>query len=215
MIGQVITQTLGLSLLTSGASQQAPKINEVGSEEKDQTDHQTSAAKSPDVVISELGKELSLSIEENEPNWKLVQTMAAQLSSSMDSIFLKAGIDTSKPIRINIHPYTGIPFVGEHPDKGRIQRLLDDTPDLLRKIKNLNSVASYSYQISQSNHGLSSSAKMEQLVSLSNTGEINSNKLQAALDQYERTTQITRISMEYKADVGITLDVIGNNRPKR
>ena len=216
MIGQVISQTLGLSLLNSGASQKAPQIEAVNSEEQGQTHNQTSLPEKADVVISDAAKELSLNLDADEPNWKQVQAMASQLSSNMDIVFLKAGIDTSKPIRINIHPYTGIPFVGEHPDKGRIQSLLDDTPDLLQQIKNVNTVASYSYQISQANHGVSSSATpMSAMMSTPASESVVNTRLQTALEQYEQTTQTTRISMEYKQDVGITLDVLNLSKSRR
>lgn len=76
-----------------------------------------------------------------------IQAQAAQLASHLDSAFLKAGIDTREPVRINIHPLTGIPFVGEHPDKLRIQNLLDDTPDLVDQIRNVSLLASYHYQV--------------------------------------------------------------------
>jgi len=219
MIGQVISQTLGLSLLNSGVSQKAPQIEAVNSEEQGQTHNQAFSTERAEVVISDTGKELSLNLDSDEPNWKQVQAMASQLSSNMDIAFLKAGIDTTMPIRINIHPYTGTPFVGEHPDKGRIQRLLDDTPDILQQIKNVNTVASVSYQISQSNHGVSSSATpMSSYGAQKTTPEASmgsSTRLQSAIEQYEQTTQTTRISMEYKQDLGITLDVISNAKAKR
>lgn len=219
MIGQVISQTLGLSLLNTGASQSSPQVEAVNAEEQGQSHNQAAIPQRPDVSISDLAKELSLNSDSDEPNWKQVQMMASQLASNMDSLFLKAGIDTSKPVRINIHPYTGIPFVGEHPDKGRIQRLLDDTPDLLQQIKNVNTVASYSYQVSQSNHGLSSSATpMSSSTTQSaqpESNKVTSTRLQNALEQYEQTTQITRISMQYEQDVGITLDVLGSNKSSR
>lgn len=220
MIGQVISNTLGLSLLNTGTSRSSSQIEAVNAEEQGQSHNQTTLPDRPDVSISDLAKELSLNPEDGEPNWKQVQMMASQLASNMDTVFLKAGIDTSKPVRINIHPYTGIPFVGEHPDKGRIQRLLDDTPDLLQQIKNVNTVASYSYQVSQSNHGLSSSATpMSSAPTQNNTptesNQVSNTLLQTALEQYEQTTQTTRISMQYEHDVGITLDVLSSKKPNR
>ena len=219
MIGQVISQTLGLSLLNTGASQSSPQVEAINAEEQGQSHNQTATPQRPDVSISDLAKELSLNSDSNEPNWKQVQIMASQLASNMDNLFLKAGIDTSKPVRINIHPYTGIPFVGEHPDKGRIQRLLDDTPDLLQQIKNVNTVASYSYQVSQSNHGLSSSATPMSSPTTQNaqpeSNKVTSTRLQNALEQYEQTKQTTRISMQYEQDIGITLDVLGSNKSSR
>ena len=219
MIGQVISQNLGLSLLNTGASQSSPQVEAVNSEEQGQSHNQAAIPQRSDVSISDLAKELSLNSDSDEPNWKQVQMMASQLASNMDSLFLKAGIDTSKPVRINIHPYTGIPFVGDHPDKGRIQRLLDETPDLLQQIKSVNTLASYSYQVSQSNHGLSSSATPMSLPTTQSaqpeSNKVTSTRLQNALEQYEQTTQTTRISMQYEQDVGITLDVLGSNKSSR
>lgn len=214
MIGQVISQSVGLSLQSTGGSLRTPEIEEVSSEEKSQSHNQAFYTKRPEVSLSETALELSQSDPGAEPNWKQVQAMAGQLSSSMDTVFLKAGIDTSQPIRINIHPFTGIPFVGEHPDKGRIQRLLDDTPDILQQIKNVNSVASFSYQASQASHGVPSSVGRTQSISQSMTGQISGTRLQSALGLYEQASQATRISMEYKKDVGITLDVINSSSPR-
>lgn len=218
MIGQVIRQTLGLSLLTSGASEKASEIEATNPEQQSQPEKQEVTAEQSEVAISDLAKQLSLNLDDDEPDWKQVQAMASQLSSTMESLFLKAGIDTSAPIRINIHPYTGTPFVGEHPDKGRIQRLLDETPDILQQIKNVNTVASYSYQISQSNHGVSSSATPMATTSAQPTSSehqaITHNKLHSALELYEQTTHTTRISMEYKHDMGISLDVLSPSKAK-
>lgn len=219
MIGQVIRQTLGLSLLTSGASEKASEIEATNPEQQSQPEKQEVTAEQSEVAISDLAKQLSLNLDDDEPDWKQVQAMASQLSSTMESLFLKAGIDTSAPIRINIHPYTGTPFVGEHPDKGRIQRLLDETPDILQQIKNVNTVASYSYQISQSNYGVSSSATPMATISTQHTTPehqaITHNKLHSALEQYEQTIHTTRISMEYKHDMGISLDVLSPSKARR
>jgi len=219
MIGQVIRQTLGLSLGTSGASESASEIEATNPEQQRQPQKQEVTAEQSEVVISDLAKQLSFNLDDDEPDWKQVQTMASQLFSNMESLFLKMGIDTSAPIRINIHPYTGTPFVGEHPDKERIQRLLDETPDILQQIKNVNTVASYSYQISQSNHGVSSSATPMATTSAQPTSSehqaITHNKLHSALELYEQTTHTTRISMEYKHDMGISLDVLSPSKARR
>lgn len=219
MIGQVISQTLGLSLLTSGASPKASDTETVNPDKETQNGRHELQADRPEVVISDAAKELSINFSDDEPNWKQVQMMASHLFSNMDSLFMKAGINTAEPIRINIHPYTGIPFVGEHPDKGRIQRLLDETPEVLQQIKNVNTVASFSYQISQSNHGVSSSATPmanapTQRVNTEHES-LNSTRLQSALEQYEQTTHTTRISMEFKQDIGISLDVLSTSKNRR
>jgi len=208
MIGQVISQTLGLSLSTSAGKHTAPHIESVNSEEQGQSHNQSFLPSKSEVEISDTALELSLHLTEDEPNWKRVQAMASQLSSNMDSNFLKAGIDTSQPIRINIHPFTGIPFVGDHPDKSRIQNLLDNTPSLIEQIKNVNHVASYSYQASQAANGISSSATPMNDAYL-RTSKANPNtRLQSALEQYEQSSQVTRISMQYQQGIGITLDVL-------
>lgn len=207
MIGQVISYTTGLSLFNTGESRQFPQVEEVSSEEKGQSHNQPFITHKAEVNISKPAMELSLRNEAEEPNWEQVQAMASQLSNNMDSMFLKAGIDTSQAIRINIHPFSGIPFVGDHPDKSRIQSLLDNTPSVLEQIKNVNALASYSYRASQAVHGAVSSA-----VGINSQNTEVSAKLQSALQQYEQSSQITRLSMEYQKDIGITLDVMAGGK---
>lgn len=215
MIGQVISQTLGLPAMNLGSFSKSAPVEEVASEENGQPHNQSFSTRSQEVVISDTAQKLNQELSSDQPNWQEVQALAAQLSSSMDSAFLKAGIDTSQPIRINIHPFTGIPFVGEHPDKNRIQALLDGTPELLQQIKNVNTVASYSYRVSMDQHGLSSASSLKAQMAVSDTQEPVSGRLKSALQLYEQTTQTTRLSMEYRQDVGITLDVLSSGTARR
>lgn len=219
MIAQIISQTLGLS--SPGSEASPPPVAEQppvqGRQEQSRSDTESGQVRDK-VRLSETGVELSRKLPEDQPDWQQVRAMAAQLSTNMDSLFLKAGVDTSQPIRINIHPYTGIPFVGEHPDKSRIQNLLDHTPDLLEQIRQVNAVASYSYQASQSQHGLNSNAT----VSLQNNNAATPPNMpsqaslrQSAMELYEENLQTTRLSMAYYPQQGIDLDVISLNQPRR
>ena len=214
MIGQVISQKLGLSLFNSGASTKSQLAKDVSSEEREAKGDGTLAAVEK-VAISTAAIELSQNPIDGQPDWQRVKALAGQLSHTMDTLFLKAGIDTSQPIRINIHPYTGIPFVGEHPDKERIQTLLDETPDLLQQIKNVNTLASYSYQASQFSHGLSSSATALDLSALALFVNDVDNRTQSALEVYEQNSQIARLSIQYQQDVGVTLDAITSKKNRR
>lgn len=181
-------------------------------------------AEETSIQLSEQALQLSQNLSDKKPDWQQVQALASQLSTNLDSLFLKAGIDTSQPIRINIHPYTGMPFVGEHPDKNRIQTLLDDTPNLLQQIKNVNAVASYSYQVSQSMHGVSS------LNATDNSHTFSANPVfkntpgpalqqyqqqQTALGFYEQNTGTTRVAVEYRQDTGVALDIIAPGKNAR
>jgi len=187
MIGQVISQTLGLPMMAQGFAK-TKQVEAVLPEETGQS-HNQSSAKYPEgqVQLSAQAQNLSKSLQDSQPNWQQVQALAAQLSSNMDSLFLKAGIDTSMPIRINIHPFSGIPFVGEHPDKERIQALLNDTPDILSQIKHANSIASYSYQVSQTG---SASTNIMSNPNTTNRGQSPINLLRAKLPNYSGRTGI-------------------------
>lgn len=195
MIGQVLTQKLGLPMMIPGfASQKAtPAIPDSLTHAGDNAEHD--ATLSEQVSLSQKARQLNAQTNEDEPDWQQVQEMAGQLSFSLQRLFLQAGIDTSEPVRINVHPYTGMPFISNHPDKARIQALLNGMPDILDQIRSVNAAASYSYKVSQSHHPASANLP----------GQVN--KVQNALTQYTQNAQTNRIALEYNQDSGISIDV--------
>lgn len=197
MLGQILRNTLELPASMLAATKPESKVNATDPNgQKQQSSEESVKHHYRQVELSSAAKNLNTVADEAGVDWKGVQTLGSRLSTSLDATFAQHGIDTTKPIKININPFTGIPFVGDHPDKGRIAQLLQNKPELMKQVQTLNSVANYSYQSSERESAQPAAPTSPQ-----------ASRVQSALNQYNQNSQNSLVSLQFDKVNGLIINV--------
>lgn len=195
MLGQILKSTIGLP--GNMLAVQKPEPNTTDPKDQKQQDSKDSVKHHySQVEISAAAKNLNNIADDAGVDWQGVETLGSRLSQSLDAVFAQYGIDTSTPININVNPFTGVPFVGEHPDKARIAQLLQNQPELMKQIQTINSVANYSYQSSQRDSTQSAAPTTPQ-----------ASRVQSALNQYAQNSQNSLVSLQFDKVNGLIVSV--------
>jgi len=195
MLGQILKSTIGLP--GNMLAVQKPEPNTTDPKEQQKQDSEGSVKHHyRQVELSSAAKNLNNVADDAGVDWQGVETLGSRLSQSLDAVFTQYGIDTSKPININVNPFTGMPFVGDHPDKVRIAQLLQNKPELMKQIQTINSVANYSYQSTQRDSSQSAAPTTPQ-----------ASRVQSALNQYTQNSQNSLVSLQFDKLNGLIVNV--------
>lgn len=195
MLGHILKSTLGSP--ANMLSVNKPDPNAKDATDKRHQDFEESAKHHyENIDLSVAARNLNNTADEVGVDWKGVTTLAGKLNSNLHSVFTQYGIDTSQPIRINVNPFTGVPVIGDHPDKERIIQLLQNKPEIVKQIHTVNSVANYSYQSSQRETPQPTAPVSPQ-----------ASKVQSALNQYAQNSQTSLVSLQFDKLNGLIVNV--------
>lgn len=82
------------------------------------------------------------------PTISNVQKLSAELSENLGALFTEAGIDTETPVEFEMDNETGqITVKGDREDTEQITRLVNDNPEIKRRIQTVIAISSHTYQI--------------------------------------------------------------------
>lgn len=195
MLGQILKSTLGMPANMLSVSKPDPNARDA-TDKRHQDFEESAKHHYENIDLSAAGKNLKNTEDEIGVDWKGVTTLAGRLNSNLQAVFTQYGIDTSKPIRINVNPFTGVPVVGDHPDKERITSLLQNKPEIVKQIHTINSVANYSHQAAQRENPAPSAPISPQ-----------ASRVQSALNQYAQNSQTSLVSIQFDKLNGLIVNV--------
>lgn len=213
MLGQILRNAYGNFTNTHQLSVKNVDSNQSDSAKHEQQNLPKGFDSSEQVKISSAAQSLNENNDALSSDWKGVKTLSARLRTTLDAIFLASGVDTSTPIKISVDPSSGKLRVGNHPDKARIEALLNDRADVGKQIFSVTSVANYSYQTDKLHAVQDNNAINSTLPNNGIGGAINAQpmaKVNSALRQYKQTAQEDRLNLIYDNTNGIGFEM--NNR---
>ncbi|OPX56663.1 hypothetical protein SAMN02745127_00471 [Oceanospirillum multiglobuliferum] len=213
MIGQILKNAYGNFTGTHQLSVKNVDEHQSESPKHEQQNLSQNFSSSEQVKISSAAQSLNENNDALSSDWKGVKTLATRLRTTLDAIFLASGVDTSTPIKISVDPSSGKLRVGNHPDKARIESLLNERADVGKQIFSVSSVANYSYQTDKLQQVQESTSLNSSLPNNGIGGEVNTQsmaKVSSALRQYKQAAQEDRLNLIYDNTNGISFEM--NNR---